>query len=264
MLNYSNDSFRIFSIKKKSQSRHITFSLIIDYYQYQKVKFSIFTLQHYNLFVLFIIVIFYICFNLGDSYVECVKGKSIVNQLYRNSGTHYDTLGHFVSKYKGSMYGLKTLSHESLHHYKYMHLCRIHYPDYIYIPLPDYKNIQLCDGVLLDPINKEIIKTFEYKFQFNKPVFDCDLKQYQIKYPFLSILDIGHLTPTNYQKPFMCQYNLISTNFVNEVFKELDSESSFKLEKQMEETFFAQKHENKSISKFGKQIVKNEIRLIKN
>ena len=85
MLNYSNDSFRIFPIKKKSQSRHITFSLIINYYQYHKIKFSVFTLQHYNVFVLFIIVVCYICLNLGDSYVECTKQTEILKVLQKSS-----------------------------------------------------------------------------------------------------------------------------------------------------------------------------------
>ena len=84
MLN-NNSLFKIFSIKKKSQSWRTTSSLVICYYQYQKIKFIVFTLKHYNLFVLFIIVIFYICFNLGDSYVECTKQTEILKVLQKSS-----------------------------------------------------------------------------------------------------------------------------------------------------------------------------------
>ena len=226
------------------------------------IYISSFLLLNYNLFVLFIILFFYLFINMGDSFVECVKGKKFAEEIVRKSGTHYDLLGHFVSMFKDSIYSLKHLSPESLHHFKYMQFCKTTYPNCLYVPLPDYKQIQLCDGVIIDPINKEIVKSIEYKFRFNKPVYNLDLVQYQTKYPFLDILDLGHMFKATYKNTNF-DFKLISSDFQDKFLKELDSDSAEKLKQEMHEIFFIQKSENKIISQLGFEIVEGEIPLIK-
>ena len=222
---------------------------------------SSFFLLNYNLFLLFIILFFYLFINM-DSFVVCVKGKNLAAEIVRKSGTHYDLLGHFVSTFKGSIYSLKPISPESLHHFKYMQFCKTTYPNCLYVPLPDNKHIQLCDGVIIDPTNKEIIKSIEYKFKFNKPAYNLDLLKYQTKYPFLDILDLGHMFKSNY-KDSDFNFELVSSDFRDEFLKELDFDSSEKLKQEMNEIFYIQKSENKTISKLGFEIVEGEIPLIK-
>jgi hypothetical protein len=223
------------------------------------IYISSFLLLNYNLFVLFIVLFLYFLINTDS--VEC-KGEKVAKEIIRKSGTHYDLLGHFVSMFKGSMYNLKPLSPESLHHFKYMQFCKTTYPNCLYIPLPDSKHSQLCDGVIIDPINKEIIKSIEYKFRFNKPVYNLDLLKYQTKYPFLDILDLGHMFKSNY-KDTDFGFQLVSSDFRDKILKELDSDSGEKLKQEMNEVFFLQKSENKTISQLGLEIVKSEIPLIK-
>jgi len=270
MLNHNNSLFKIFYLKKKPQSWHITFSSIIYYYQYHKIKFNVFILQYYNLLILFIIVICYICLNLGDSYVECVKGRQQFG-LVKKSLTHYDALSKtsYGSFNPSSLDFFKKHCPETLHHFKYM--SKTFYSDsknLVYTPLPNNSNYRLCDSLIFDKSTNQILSSYEFKFQHNKLISHQEINKYSKRYSFISVLDIGYKVDELSDKAkeetinFVTPFTIKNTSFYKEIFEELELVDFREKIQEIQEIFDWQKSNNKIVNKFVKELLQNPEKLI--
>jgi hypothetical protein len=211
-------------------------------------------------------LVFWLFININEPPAECMKGKRAVEAIVRKTGTHFDILGEYTSMNRGRMYALKPLGHESLHHYKWMELSKVLYPNCLYIPLMGMHEIQLCDGCVVDPTTNEVVKSMEYKFRYYKPFSLNGLLDIQEKYHFVHTVDVGHHTfevnPSKLKYNVSdFSFNLVHTDFSDECFRVLDPVSAEDLRKDMEDIFYRQRSEDRAIQLIGDAIRSGDIRL---